>query len=63
LGTVLSTLLSWRGVKRKSLSSSGAIAAWLVGFLSISCGEFLLGQNAKCQGRHVITGKIMMRLL
>ena len=38
LGTVVATFISLRSTKRKSLSKSGALAAFVVGFLSISCG-------------------------
>lgn len=40
----VAALMAVRGLKRKSLSPSGALAAWIVGFLSISCGPrgFLL---------------------
>lgn len=38
LGVFVATSLARRGVKRKSLSQSGAIAAWFVGFLSVSTG-------------------------
>ncbi|KAL3799934.1 hypothetical protein HJC23_007407 [Cyclotella cryptica] len=34
----VATLMSIRGAKRKSLTNHGAIAAWIVGFLSIACG-------------------------
>lgn len=35
---VISTLISVKGMKKKSLSKMGALAAWIVGFLSISTG-------------------------
>ncbi len=38
LGVFVATSLARRGVKRKSLSQSGAVAAWFVGFLSVSTG-------------------------
>ena len=38
LGIVIASLMAIRGWKRKSLTPSGAIAAWIVGFCSISCG-------------------------
>ncbi|KAL7555237.1 hypothetical protein ACHAWF_019038 [Thalassiosira exigua] len=43
-GAAIATLMAFRGWKRRSLTSSGAAAAWVVGFLSISCGPrgFLL---------------------
>lgn len=54
LGVSLATALSARSIKRKSLSPSGATAAWFVGFLSIACGLrglnliifYLLGTSA-----------------
>ena len=36
--TLLATSLAVRGSKKKSLSKSGAIAGFVVGFLSIACG-------------------------
>lgn len=36
--TLVASLMAVRGWKRKSLTPSGAIAAWIVGFLSIACG-------------------------
>ena len=39
LGIIAATYLAKKGQKRKSLSTSGAIAAWMVGFLSIACGN------------------------
>lgn len=38
LGAFVATSLARRGMKRKSLSQSGAIAAWFVGFLSVVTG-------------------------
>jgi uncharacterized membrane protein len=38
LGVLVATLLAWSAVKRKSLSPSGAVAAWFVGFLSLATG-------------------------
>jgi len=38
LGSTIATYLAKNGLKRKSLSISGAITAWIVGFLSIACG-------------------------
>jgi uncharacterized membrane protein len=34
----IATLMAWRGMRKKSLSKSGAIAAWCVGFLSVGSG-------------------------
>ena len=34
----IATLIALRGARKKSLSKSGAIAAWLVGFLSVGSG-------------------------
>ena len=34
----IAMLMAIRGVKRNSLTPSGAVAAWVVGFASISCG-------------------------
>ena len=44
IGITVATLLSIRGKCKKSLSNSGAITAFIVGFTSISCGNrgFLL---------------------
>mmetsp|Transcript_20473 Transcript_20473/g.25873 ORF Transcript_20473/g.25873 Transcript_20473/m.25873 type:complete len:289 (-) Transcript_20473:6-872(-) len=44
IGAIVATLLSKRGLKKKSLSQTGAITAWIVGFFSIACGNrgFLL---------------------
>lgn len=38
LGVTIATLLSLKGHKKKSLSKDGAIAAWIVGFLSVASG-------------------------
>ena len=38
IAATVATFMSLRGVKRKSLTTHGAIAAWIVGFLSIACG-------------------------
>lgn len=38
LGVLIASLMAGRGVKRRSLSLSGAVAAWGVGFLSIASG-------------------------
>lgn len=38
LGIFTATLIARRGLRRKSLSPLGAATAWIVGFLSISCG-------------------------
>lgn len=38
LALSIATLIALRGAKKKSLSKSGAIAAWLVGFLSVGSG-------------------------
>jgi len=37
-GSSLATILAVRGIKRNSLSESGALAAFVVGFLSIASG-------------------------
>jgi uncharacterized membrane protein len=44
IATILATLLSLHGYRRKSLTGEGAVAAWLVGFTSLACGNrgFLL---------------------
>ena len=44
LAVALPILMALRGWKRKSLTRSGAVAAWVVGFLSLWCGRrgFLL---------------------
>ncbi len=34
----IASLMAYRGLKRKSLTRNGAVAAFLVGFLSLSCG-------------------------
>jgi uncharacterized membrane protein len=38
LGFIAATFLAKKGIKKKNLSTSGAIAGWIVGFLSVSCG-------------------------
>ena len=38
LGFLVATALAVRGVRRRSLSLSGAAAAWIVGFLSVAAG-------------------------
>jgi len=38
LASITATLMSVRGIKKRSLSQTGAIAAWVVGFLSVACG-------------------------
>jgi uncharacterized membrane protein len=38
LSATIATLLALRAVKRKSLSHSGAVAAWCVGFFSVVTG-------------------------
>lgn len=38
LGIIVATFIARRGMRRKSLSTLGAATAWIVGFLSISCG-------------------------
>ena len=38
LGFLIATALAARGVRRRSLSKSGAAAAWIVGFLSVAAG-------------------------
>lgn len=38
LGFLVATALAARGVRRRSLSKSGAAAAWIVGFLSVAAG-------------------------
>uniref|UniRef100_A0A7R9ZDG7 Transmembrane protein 19 n=1 Tax=Pseudictyota dubia TaxID=2749911 RepID=A0A7R9ZDG7_9STRA len=38
LGALVATLIAARAVKRKSLTTAGAAAAWIVGFLSICTG-------------------------
>lgn len=44
IGIIIATLLSIRGRRKKSLSPTGAVTAWMVGYLSIACGNrgFLL---------------------
>lgn len=37
-GIVVASILAIYGWRKRSLSPSGAIAAWVVGFLSVSCG-------------------------
>jgi uncharacterized membrane protein len=39
VGAFIASAMAFSGLKRRSLSFSGSIAAWLVGFLSILCGE------------------------
>ncbi|CAM9617319.1 unnamed protein product [Chrysoparadoxa australica] len=34
---IVATLMATRGLKKKSLSASGAVAAWCVGFLTLGC--------------------------
>ena len=38
LGFLIATALAARGVRRRSLSGGGAVAAWVVGFLSVAAG-------------------------
>lgn len=38
LGTSIAALLAFKGKKRRSLSSTGALSAFIVGYLSIACG-------------------------
>ena len=38
LAVAIATLMAYRGYKRKSLTTNGAVAAWIVGFLSITLG-------------------------
>mmetsp|Transcript_10057 Transcript_10057/g.14747 ORF Transcript_10057/g.14747 Transcript_10057/m.14747 type:complete len:304 (-) Transcript_10057:316-1227(-) len=38
LALVIASFIAARGMKRKSLSPLGAVAAWVVGFLSVACG-------------------------
>ena len=38
LAFAIATLMAYRGYKRKSLTTNGAVAAWIVGFLSITLG-------------------------
>lgn len=38
LAIAIATLMAYRGYKRKSLTTNGAVAAWIVGFLSITLG-------------------------
>lgn len=38
LAFAIATLMAYRGYKRKSLTTNGAVAAWIVGFLSIILG-------------------------
>lgn len=38
LGFLIATALAARGVRRRSLSKGGAVAAWIVGFLSVAAG-------------------------
>ena len=44
IASIIATLLSIRGRRKKSLSKNGAITAWIVGYLSIASGNrgFLL---------------------
>lgn len=39
LGITIATLLAVKGMKRKSLSKMGAMAAFIVGYFSIACGK------------------------
>jgi uncharacterized membrane protein len=39
LGVAIATLLATKGMKRKSLSKTGAMAAFVVGYFSIACGK------------------------
>lgn len=38
LGLIAATILSWRGYQKSSLDKSGAVAAFVVGFISFICG-------------------------
>lgn len=38
LAFAIATLMAYRGYKRKSLTTNGAVTAWIVGFLSITLG-------------------------
>ena len=39
VGLFIATFIAARGMHKKSLSMSGAVAAWMVGFLSLACGK------------------------
>lgn len=39
VGVAVATLLARKGMKRKSLSKTGAVAAFIVGYFSIACGK------------------------
>jgi uncharacterized membrane protein len=45
LGIVIATLLAFKGMKRKSLSKMGAMAAFIVGYFSIACGKHYLARE------------------
>ena len=38
IGVTVASYIAIKGMKKKSLSPTGAAAAWMVGFLSICCG-------------------------
>lgn len=59
VGAVVASALAYRGMKRKSLSPSGAFSAWFVGFLSLASGlrgmvlfQFYIFGTAATKYRH-----------
>lgn len=48
LGIAIATLLAVKGMKRKSLSKMGAMAAFIVGYFSIACGKHYPFIDVKC---------------
>lgn len=40
VAVIIASALAVRGLRKKSLDKSGAVAGWIVGFITFSCGSF-----------------------